>query len=57
MAEQDQGVYFWLQQQMLDGVSKESKKPWKIEKTTSSHSAWLTQVPTIVRLIEDAARF
>lgn len=55
MCEKDQGVYFWLQQKMLDGVTKESGKPWKIEKTDSSHSAWLTQVPTIVRLIEAAA--
>ena len=55
MCEKDQGVYHWLQEQMLDGVSKESPKPWRIEKTKSSHSAWLTQVPTIVRLIEDAA--
>lgn len=52
---QDQGVYYWLQEQMLEGVSKESAKPWKIEKTDSSHSAWLTQIPTIIRLIEDAA--
>lgn len=55
MGEKDQGAYFWLQEKMLDGVSKESGKPWKIEKVDSSHSAWLTQIPTIVRLIEAAA--
>lgn len=55
MTQKDQGVYFWLQEKMLDSVSKESGKPWKIVKTDSSHSAWLTQIPTIVRQIEDAA--
>ena len=55
MSEKDQGVYFWLQEKMLDDVSKESAKPWKIVKTESSHSAWLTQVPTIIQLIEAAA--
>ena len=55
MCEQDNGLYHWLQQQMLDAASKESPKPWKVVKTNSSHSAWLTQIPTVVRLIEDAA--
>ena len=55
MCEQDQGVYFWLQEKMLEGVSKESGKPWKIEKVNSGHSAWLTQIPTILRLVERGA--
>ena len=55
MAEKDHGNYTWLQQRMFDRASEESGKPWKLEKMDSSHSAWLTQVPVIVRLIEDAA--
>lgn len=54
MCEKDKGVYFWLQEQMFDAVSKESGRPWTVEKIDSSHSAWLTQVPTIIRLIEAA---
>ena len=54
-AEKDQGVYFWLQEKMLDGVSEKSGQPWKIVNTDSGHSAWLTQIPTIVQLIEAAA--
>ena len=53
--ERDQGVYFWLQERMLDHVSKESPRGWKVERTKSNHSAWLTEVPTLVRLIEEAA--
>ena len=55
MCEKDEAIYFWLQQKMLDDVIKESERPWKVEKTASGHSAWLTEVPTVVRLIEDAA--
>ena len=55
ICEKDQGVYLWLQEKMLDDVGKESGRPWKIEKTEPGHSAWLTQIPTIVRLIEAAA--
>lgn len=55
VCELDQGVYFWLQQKMLDGVSKESGQPWKIEKVHSGHSPWLTQIPAILRLVKAAA--
>lgn len=56
MAEQDNGNFTWLQQRMFDRANQESGgKLWRLEKRDASHSAWLTQVPTIVRLIEDAA--
>ena len=55
MCEKDQGVYFWLQQKMLDGVKDQSGKPWMIERCSSGHSAWLTQVETVVNLIDRCA--
>ena len=55
LCEKDQGVYPWLQHKMLEDVSKESETPWTIVKRDTDHSAWLTQVSTIVELIEAAA--
>ena len=31
MCERDRGVYFWLQEQMFEAVSKESGKAWTVE--------------------------
>ena len=55
MCEKDQGVYLWLQEKMLEGVSRESGKAWVVEKADSGHSAWLTEIPLILRLIERGA--
>ena len=56
MAERDNGNFTWLQQRMFDRANRESGgKLWRLEKRDASHSVWLTQVPAIVRLIEDAA--
>ncbi|KAL8824776.1 MAG: hypothetical protein Q9191_004829 [Dirinaria sp. TL-2023a] len=55
MCEKDQGVYIWLQEKMLEGVADQSRRPWTIEKCNASHSAWLSETPTVVRLIRRCA--
>ena len=55
MCMQDNGVYPWLQEKMLEGVRKEPKHHWIVEKCDSSHSAWLTSVSSVVRLIRKSA--
>ena len=55
MCENDQGVYCWLQEKMLDGVKDQSSKPWIVERCSSGHSPWLTQPDTVVQLIRKCA--
>ena len=55
ICEQDSGVFLWLQEQMLEGVRKESGRPWTVERCDCSHSAWLSQVSTVVRLVRKGA--
>lgn len=54
MCELDQGIYPPLQKMMLENVTKEGH-PWTIETCRSGHSAWLSQVPAVTRLIRSAA--
>ena len=53
ICEQDQGVYPWLQEKMIEDVREESSHKWNVERCNSSHSAWLTHASTMVRLIRN----
>ena len=56
VAEQDNENFTCLQLRVFDRANQEpGGKPSRLEQRDPSHSARLTQVPTIVRLIEDAA--
>ncbi|KAL2043212.1 hypothetical protein N7G274_004272 [Stereocaulon virgatum] len=55
LTENDQALPLLQQEQMLWDACKESRMHWTIEKCKSGHSVWLTEVPTVVRLIRQGA--
>lgn len=54
MCERDQGIYFPLQEKMVEDAKKDGH-PWNIEKCSSGHSVWLSEVKTVVDLIRKTA--
>ena len=55
LTQNDQAIPLLQQEQMLWDARKESRMHWTIEKCKSGHSVWLTEVPTVVRLIRQGA--
>ncbi|KAI9699615.1 MAG: hypothetical protein M1820_007115 [Bogoriella megaspora] len=53
--EQDQGVYPFLQEEMLKNREADSGKPWNIIRVDASHSVWLSQPNKVVEVIEQCA--
>lgn len=53
--EKDQGVYPPVQEMMIKGAKTTSKYPWKVVRLANSHSAWLSNVPAVVRVIRETA--
>jgi hypothetical protein len=55
--DKDQGIYVPLQEKMLKAAMEDplSKYPWKVVRLDSSHSLWLSQPSTVIKLIRETA--